>query len=81
MDETIRVNTRISIEMNQWLDEYSKQSGLSKSTLVHVALDNFIRDKEALKMMKSGKNLEGALEDALEKFELRLDRLEKSMGN
>ncbi|MEB9489744.1 hypothetical protein P4I82_32075, partial [Bacillus cereus] len=46
-----RVNTRISKKLNDWLDEYSKESGVPKSTLVHLALENYVNQKVMLEQM------------------------------
>lgn len=45
MSEMVRVNTRISKKLNDWLDEYSKESGVPKSTLIHLALENYVNQK------------------------------------
>ncbi|MFQ6908082.1 ribbon-helix-helix domain-containing protein, partial [Bacillus thuringiensis] len=47
----VRVNTRISKKLNDWLDEYSKESGVPKSTLVHLALENYVNQKVMLEQM------------------------------
>ncbi|MEB9637624.1 hypothetical protein P4K13_30075, partial [Bacillus cereus] len=51
MSEMVRVNTRISKKLNDWLDEYSKESGVPKSTLVHLALENYVNQKVMLEQM------------------------------
>lgn len=51
MSEMVRVNTRISKKLNDWLDEYSKESGVPKSTLVHLALENYVNKKVMLEQM------------------------------
>ncbi|MED2151462.1 hypothetical protein P4V48_29880 [Bacillus thuringiensis] len=51
MSEMVRVNTRISKKLNDWLDEYSKESGVPKSTLVHLALENYVNQKIMLEQM------------------------------
>ncbi|WP_309317988.1 hypothetical protein [Bacillus cereus] len=38
----VRVNTRISKKLNDWLDEYSQESGLPQCTLIHLALENYV---------------------------------------
>ena len=47
MAEMVRVNTRISKQMNDWLDSYSNETGIPKSTLVFLSLEAFIQQKEA----------------------------------
>lgn len=51
MSEMVRVNTRISKKLNDWLDEYSKESGVPKSTLIHLALENYVNQKVMLEQM------------------------------
>lgn len=51
MSEMVRVNTRISKKLNDWLDEYSKESGVPKSTLIHLALENYVNQKIMLEQM------------------------------
>lgn len=51
MAEMVRINTRISATANEWLDNESKITGLPKSTIVMMAIDNFIREKEAFVRM------------------------------
>lgn len=42
-DELVRVNTRISPEINAWLDNKSKKTGVSKSALIHMVLEQHIQ--------------------------------------
>jgi predicted DNA-binding protein len=49
--ELTRVNTRISVTANQWLDNHSDETGMAKSTIIMLAIENYIREKEALKAM------------------------------
>lgn len=49
--EMVRVNTRISEKANTWLDEESNNTGLPKSTLILLAVENYIQQKEAMSMM------------------------------
>lgn len=43
----VRVNTRISKKANDWLDNESKITGLPKSTLILLAIENYIQQKNA----------------------------------
>lgn len=45
--EMVRVNTRISHKANTWLDEQSSSSGVPKSTLILLAIENYIAQKES----------------------------------
>jgi len=49
--EMVRVNTRISVDLNDWLDTESGRTGLSKSALMMMATENYRREKEAFKSM------------------------------
>lgn len=63
MPEMVRVNTRISAELNRWLNEESQRTGVSKSTLIHLALTTYMQQQRAI----------GSLEEIIK----RLDRIEK----
>jgi predicted DNA-binding protein len=65
MTEMVRVNTRISHDLNAWLDSYSQNSGVPKSTLIHLALENYRREKEAFEMMGDMSNIMNKI-DSLE---------------
>ena len=45
MAEMVRVNTRISKTLNDWLDEQTEETGVPKSTQVMLALENYRREK------------------------------------
>lgn len=49
--EMVRVNTRISKELNEWLDAESQRSGVSKSTLVFLALEGYMQQKTAMRQV------------------------------
>lgn len=51
MAEKVRVNTRISKQLNDWLDKRSKETGYSKSTLVMLALENYYQQTEVVEKM------------------------------
>lgn len=51
MAEMIRVNTRISSTLNDWLDEQSNKTGIPKSTLIHLALEQYVNQREAIDTM------------------------------
>lgn len=46
MAELVRVNTNITKELNDWLNERSKKTGYPKSTLIHLALDHYRNQME-----------------------------------
>ncbi|MEK4715960.1 hypothetical protein [Sporosarcina sp. FSL K6-5500] len=60
--EMVRVNTRISGKANTWLDNESLESGVPKSTLILLAIENYMREKEAMAMMADMGQLVGAIE-------------------
>jgi predicted DNA-binding protein len=63
--EMVRVNTRISKKLNDWLDKQSAETGVPKSTLIHLALENYVQQKEAMDTM-------GLLLHKLDELEKRL---------
>lgn len=67
-NEMFRINTRISLKSNEWLDNYSEETGLSKSTIVMLALESFIQQKDTLKLMGDM----GMLVERLERIEQKL---------
>lgn len=46
----IRVNTRVSPEMMSWIDKRSEETGIPKSTIVMLALENYKQQFEAMDM-------------------------------
>lgn len=49
--EMVRVNTRISKEINEWLDERSANTGVPKSTLIYLALEQYMQHQKAATML------------------------------
>lgn len=47
----VRVNTRISLDLNVWVDDYSRETGMPKSTIIMLALENFRKEKEVMERM------------------------------
>lgn len=64
----VRVNTRISKQANEWLDNQSKTSGIPKSTLILLAIENYIQQKDVMERMADM----GELMNKLEQIENRL---------
>ena len=52
--ETVRINSRIGKTHNDWLDNYSRETGISKSSLVMMAVDDWITKKESIQQTKNG---------------------------
>ena len=48
MDKPIRVNSRISKKSNDWLDKKSEEMALSKSALINLVIENYIKEKEVI---------------------------------
>lgn len=68
--EMVRVNTRISSVLNEWLDEQSKQTGVPKSTIIMLALEQYFQQKEVMKSMSDM----GAIMDKLDSLEKAVQR-------
>jgi hypothetical protein len=49
--EMVRVNTRVSKPMNEWLDKESAETGIPKSTIIFLALENYKREKDVMGAM------------------------------
>lgn len=47
-ENTIRVGARIGIHHNDYLDAESKRTGISKSTLIQLAIDNYMRQNQSM---------------------------------
>lgn len=44
----MRLNTKVSHELNVWLDKKSEEMGISKSALVAVAIENYRKEVETV---------------------------------
>ena len=44
----VRINTRISKTLNDWLDKRSKETGVPKSTLVFLAIEQYMQQQKTL---------------------------------
>lgn len=51
MSGMVRINTRISKTLNDWLDKRSKETGVPKSTLVFLAIEHYMQQQKALDMV------------------------------
>lgn len=45
LENTIRVNSRVSLDANAWLDKRSIESGISKSSLIQFAIEAYIKNE------------------------------------
>lgn len=41
-----RVNTRITVENNNWLNEHSQSKGITKSALINLAIESYKQQSE-----------------------------------
>lgn len=71
MAEMIRVNTRISPEMMRWLDERTKETGIPKSTLIMLALEEYRKQHEVITRMADMGELVKKLEAIERKIEAK----------
>lgn len=69
MTEMVRLNTRIGANANEWLDNYSKETGIPKSTLIHLAVESYIQQKDAMARMADM----GRLVEAIERLEKKIN--------
>lgn len=51
-DKKFRLNVRVSPELNAWLDEKSSEMGISKSSLVAMAIANYRVQLETVDVVK-----------------------------
>jgi predicted DNA-binding protein len=70
--EMVRVNTRISAEVNDWLDERSKTTGVPKSSIIHMALETYIQQLRSISAME----VSGAV---LQELYQKVDLIEKKL--
>lgn len=73
MAEMFRVNTRIGLDANEWLDKESERTGVPKSTLIHLAIEQYIQQKEVINSM-SGMGTVEVLLERLEKLESLVEK-------
>lgn len=68
MSNMVRVNTRIGKDANHWLDSESERTGVPKSTLIHLAVEQYIQQREAVQRMADIGDLVAAIERLEEKI-------------
>jgi predicted DNA-binding protein len=74
MAEMVRVNTRISAEVNDWLDDRSKSTGVPKSAIIHIALEQYMTQ---LRSMSALEHSQGTLRELFTKVE----QIEKQLAS
>jgi len=62
MPEMVRVNTRISASLNNWLDEQYEKTGIPKSTQVMLALESYRKEKVVIENMNDFQSIIDKLE-------------------
>lgn len=70
MAELVRVNTNITKELNDWLNERSKKTGYSKSTLIHLALDQYRNQTEVFNELPNLAKMLAAMQELEKKIAL-----------
>ena len=68
----IRVNTRISTVLNDWLDEESRKTGVPKSAIIHIALENYMQHKRSVSALELSQGTLRELFDKVEQIEKKL---------
>lgn len=48
---SVRVNTKISDSANEWLDKKAAEMALTKSALINIAIENYIKEVEVVSWM------------------------------
>lgn len=69
--QMVRVNTRVSTTSNEWMDNYSLETGLPKSTIIMMAIENFIKEKEVMEGMADMGQIVRKLEELEKKIEIK----------
>ena len=68
-EELVRINIRISREIKEWIDEYSKKSGLSQSVIGLLALENYMQQKVAFQKIDQLQKLAQDVEQVKQKID------------
>ena len=53
MSNLVRVNARIGVQHNEYLDKKSAETGISKSSLIQLAIDNYMMQDTAVKSFEA----------------------------
>lgn len=56
-----RVNVRITMELDNWFAEKSRKTGIAKSALMHLALEEYVRMQDVTSSMQGLLALNDAL--------------------
>lgn len=71
--EMVRVNTRISSTLNEWLDKRSATTGMPKSTIVMLALEEYRKQEEVIESMADM----NSIMEKLQQMERKLPNVEQ----
>jgi hypothetical protein len=69
MAEMVRLNVRVSKRLGDWLDKETEETGVPKSTIVYLALEQYMTQKEAMSMMNEKMPVYKELLEKIEKLE------------
>ena len=69
MADVVRVNTRISRKLNEWLNRRSYETGLSKSAMIMLALENYYKQTEAVDQMVKWEAIYREVDDLKRRFD------------
>lgn len=76
MADTFRINVRVATWINDWFDVKSKETGIAKSSLIAMALNEYIDQKEGLRAMQRVDYFTNQLEE-IKNVVLKSDNKEK----
>ena len=64
----VRVNARIGKQHNDWLDKRSFETGISKSSLIQLAIDNYMMQDTAIYTLQELTKKFDSLENMIEQL-------------
>lgn len=72
--EMVRINTRVSAEVNDWLTKRSLETGVPKSNIVYIALEMYMQQQRSMVALELS---QGTLKDLYNKVE----QIEKKLSS
>lgn len=69
-NQLVRLNVRVSKENNDYLDKKSMQTGISKSALVQIAVEQYRQQNEAVRAMNN-----------MEKYVDQLEQIQREVSD
>jgi len=73
--EMVRVNTRISKLVNDWLEERTRVTGVPKSTLIYLALEQYIQQIDVVTAMKDMNGIFEILENRFDNLDKQINKM------